>query len=369
MKSIGVTNELFRTLFNVAPDPILIVDEAGRIALVNSETERQFGYSASELIGQRLEFLMPERYRQHHDVLRRSYVADPKLRPMGSGRELYALRKDGQEFPVEISLSPMTTSEGVLVISIIRNITDRKKTERELKRINAELARSNGELEEFAYIASHDLQEPLRSIAGSCQLLRRRYGGVLDPSAHEFIDFAIAGTQRMESLINDLLTYSRVSTKARELAPADLNKVLAGVLANLRSAISEVNAKVTFDAMPTLPVDEWQIAQLLQNLIANALKFHGPNAPTIHVGAEFKEDLWHFYVKDNGIGIDQRYFDRIFVVFKRLHNKDEFPGTGIGLASCKKIVERHGGHIWLESMIGSGSTFFFTLNSPQRDDP
>lgn len=364
MKTVGVTNELFRRLFDVAPDPILIVDKDGTIVLVNRETEQQFGYRAEELIGQRLEILLPERYRIDHVGLRVAYVTDPKLRPMGSGRELFALRKDGIEFPVEISLSPMTTEDGTLVISIIRNISERKKSERELKRINEELARSNSELEEFAYIASHDLQEPLRSIAGSCQLLRRRYGDILDPSAHEFIDFAIAGTQRMEALINDLLMYSRVSTKARQLLPADLNKVLSGVLANLRLAISEAKATVTFDTLPTLPVDAWQISQLFQNLIANALKFHGAEAPRVHLGVECRDKVWYFFVKDNGIGIDPKYFERIFIVFKRLHNKDEFPGTGIGLASCKKIVERHGGKIWLESAIGQGTTFFFTLNTP-----
>ncbi len=366
MESSELKNELFRKLFDVAPDPILIVDSKGNIVLVNSETQRQFGYATEELIGRKLEILMPERYRESHVALRDEYCSAPQLRPMGTGRELYALKKNGDEFPVEISLSPMNSTDGPLVISIIRNITDRKRIDNELKQANLELERSNKDLGEFAYIASHDLQEPLRSIAGSCQLLRRRYADKLDASAQEFIDFAIDGAKRMEELINDLLTYSRVSTKAKEPSATNLNKVLSGVLDNLRLAIFESNAVLSYDSLPTLPVDEWQISQLFQNLIANALKFHGTELPKIHIGAILEGENWKFSVKDNGIGIDPKYFDRIFVVFKRLHDRDEYPGTGIGLASCKRIVERHGGKIWLDSAVGHGTTFYFTLNGAKQ---
>lgn len=360
--TLETKNELFRLLFDVAPDPILIIDETGAISLVNKEAEKKFGYDPGELLGQKIEVLVPERYRQKHVDYRRAYSREPILRPMGSGRELFALRKDGTEFPVEISLSPMNPEKGLLVIGIIRDITDRKMVEQELKQANLELNRSNRELEEFAYIASHDLQEPLRSVAGSCQLLRRRYAHQLDAAAQEFIDFAVAGAKRMEELINDLLTYSRVSTNAREPELADLNVVLANVLDNLRTSIDETGAEISCDKLPTLAVDPWQVAQLFQNLIANALKFRGTREPKIHIGAVKEARAWHFFVRDNGIGIDPKYFDRIFVVFKRLHSRDEYPGTGIGLASCKKIVERHGGQIWLESVLGEGSTFHFTLN-------
>lgn len=361
MSPNSLTVELFRNLFDVAPDPILIVGSDGLIVLTNRETAHQFGYTSEELIGQRIEILMPERFRSRHTGYRTNYGKEPSIRPMGMGRELFAMRKDGSEFPVEISLSPMNVNGEQLVIGIIRNITERKKAEFDLKRANTELERSNKELEEFAYIASHDLQEPLRSITGACQLLRRRNSDKLDAPSLEFIDFAVAGAKRMEELINDLLIYSRVSTKAREPKPANLNHVLTNVLDNIRSAVDESSATVTFDDLPTLPVDSWQVSQLFQNLIANSLKFRTASPPRVHISAQLSGDFWQFSVKDNGIGIDPKYFDRIFVVFKRLHNRDQYSGTGIGLASCKKIVERHGGEIWIESALGQGSTFYFTL--------
>ena len=357
----GTDHELFRQLFDVAPDPILIIDGTGTIVLANEETGRKFGYSAAELVGQKMEILVPERFRANHIHYRQGYCESPALRPMGTGRELYARKYDGTEFPVEISLSPLKSQSISLVIGIIRDITDRKITEKELQRANLELARSNSELEEFAYIASHDLQEPLRSVAGACQLLRRRYKDKLDPSAHEFIDFAVAGTKRMEELINDLLAYSRVATKGKDPELSNLNQVLKTVTDNLRSSISSTNAVITADNLPIIAVDPWQITQLFQNIIANALKFRRDETPEIHVSAKSEDNHWHFAIKDNGIGIDPKYFDRIFEVFKRLHNQDRYPGTGIGLASCKKIVERHGGRIWVESEIGQGTTFHFTI--------
>lgn len=357
----AISNELFRNLFDVAPDPILIIDDKGKIVLVNNQTEKQFGYTIDSLVGRSLEILVPERFRAQHVQDRNMYQKNPHVRPMGSGQELFALKQDGTEFPVEISLSPMRTGSVYFIVAIVRDITARKIGERELRLANQELHRSNKELEEFAYIASHDLQEPLRSVAGSCQLLRRRYGDKLDSSAQEFIDFAVAGAKRMEELINDLLTYSRVSTKAREPMLTDLNKVLSDVLDNLRVAIGDSHAKITSSHLPTIAVDQWQICQLFQNLIANSLKFRGKEPPLVNILAVREGEFWHLSVSDNGIGIDSKYFERIFVVFKRLHSRDEYPGTGIGLASCKKIVERHGGQIWLESTLHRGTTFHFTL--------
>ncbi len=355
------TSDLFRNLFDAAPDPILIVNREGTIVLVNRETERQFGYPSEELVGQAIEVLVPQSIREHHVSDRDSYLQNPVVRPMGSGRELFAQKKDGSEFPVEISLSPLEIGGKLFVIGIVRNISERRDSERDLREANRELVRSNKELEEFAYIASHDLQEPLRSVAGACQLLKRRYGASLDEGALEFIDFAVAGAKRMEELINDLLHYSRVSTKAREPSETDLNKVVAEVLDNLNSACTEADATLIVDELPTVPVDAWQFSLLFQNLIGNALKFRGESKPVIEVSAWKQADCWKFTVKDNGIGIDPKYFDRIFAVFKRLHTRDEYPGTGIGLASCKKIVERHGGEIWPESEFGKGTSFHFTL--------
>jgi signal transduction histidine kinase len=238
---------------------------------------------------------------------------------------------------------------------------------KELRETEEELARSNTELEQFAYVASHDLQEPLRMISSYLQLLERRYKGQLDDDADEFIDFAVDGASRMQTLINDLLTYSRVGTRGKPFEPTDTGKVLELALLNLRVAVEENGAKITHDDMPTLSVDATQMTQLLQNLIGNAIKFHKKDTlPEVHIGAERKNSSWILSVRDNGIGIDPSDFERIFMIFQRLHTRDEYDGTGIGLAVCRKIVERHGGRIWVESEPGQGSTFSFSL--PDRED-
>jgi PAS domain S-box-containing protein len=368
MGNIVLQKELFEKLFDSAPDPILIVDNKGVIALANAEAEHKFGYTLAALIGQPVENLLPERFRDSHRFSRSSYTDTPKTRPMGPGAELLALRHDGTEFPVEISLSPLKIEDKLFVISIVRDITDRKEVQKalkektkELEHTNDELLRSNSELEQFAYIASHDLQEPLRSIAGSCQLLQRRFGQSLDPAAQEFIDYAVEGAKRMQRLINDLLSYSQVTTKARDPIRTDCNNVLRQIIGNLRESIEATKATIEYDSLPAVLADSSQVAQLFQNIVANALKFHGTDVPHIIIKASKEKSFWHFSVNDNGIGISPQYFDRIFIIFKRLHGQEEYPGTGIGLATCKKIVERHGGRIWVESQPGNGTTFHFTL--------
>jgi PAS domain S-box-containing protein len=224
-----------------------------------------------------------------------------------------------------------------------------------------ELERSNEELQQFAYVASHDLQEPLRMVSSYTQLLGRRYGDKLDGDAREFMEFIVDGAARMKQLIEDLLAYSRVGTRGREFSPTDSGAALAKALTNLHIAQESTGAVVTHDAMPSVVADASQLTQLFQNLLGNAMKFHGEQAPRIHVGAETRNQVWVFTVKDNGIGLDTQYADRIFMMFQRLHNKTEYAGTGIGLAICKKIVERHGGRIWVESEPGQGSTFGFTI--------
>ncbi len=230
----------------------------------------------------------------------------------------------------------------------------------------AELARSNADLEQFAYAASHDLQEPLRMVASYVGLLGKRYRGRLDQDADDFIEFAVDGAKRMQELIEDLLTYSRVGTRGKAFEPTDCNRVVDEVIQNLRVLVTEQGALVTRDDLPVINADHTQLAELIQNLVGNAIKFRGEEPPCVHIAAEKSGGQWHFSVEDNGIGIDPKYNDRIFAVFQRLHTRREYPGTGIGLAVCRRIVERHGGRIWFESKPGDGTIFRFTL-SDQED--
>jgi signal transduction histidine kinase len=247
-----------------------------------------------------------------------------------------------------------------MIDSVSREITERQRAEKELKETLGELARSNAELEQFAYVASHDLQEPLRMVSSYVQLLARRYKSKLDKDADEFIGFAVDGANRMQTLINDLLTYSRVGTKGKPFQTTDCNEVFSEALLNLSAATEESGAIITSDNLPTVMTDKTQMVQLIQNLVANAIKFRNKDRPRIHVSSEQKNSTWVFSVSDNGIGIDSQYYERIFAIFQRLHGKTEYPGTGIGLAVCKRIVERHGGRMWVDSECGKGSRFYFT---------
>jgi signal transduction histidine kinase len=254
----------------------------------------------------------------------------------------------------QIAPLPGVDGEEPSVLVITWDATERKRDQEALKR-------SNRELEQFAYVASHDLQEPLRMVSSYVQLLARRYKGRLDSDADDFITFAVDGANRMQALIRDLLAYSRVGTRGENFEPVDCDTVLDHTLANLQVAIEENGAKVTHGPLPTVLGDPSQLAQLFQNLIANALKFRGEDSPHVHMAAEKQANEWLFSVRDNGIGIEEQYGERIFEVFQRLHGRNKYPGTGIGLAICKKIVERHGGRIWVVSDPGGGSTFSFTL--------
>jgi signal transduction histidine kinase len=248
-----------------------------------------------------------------------------------------------------------------MIESVSTEITERKRAEEKLKETMRELTRSNAELQQFAYVASHDLQEPLRMVSSYVQLLARRYKGKLDSDGDEFIAFAVDGANRMQGLINDLLMYSRVGTKGKAFEPTDCNAVFDRTLANLSTAIEESRAVVTSNDLPTVMADEGQMVQLFQNLVGNAIKFRGEDPPRVHISAKQENNECVLSVSDNGIGIDPEYYERIFVIFQRLHGKNHYPGTGIGLAVCKKIVDRHGGRIWLESESGKGSTFCFTI--------
>ena len=248
-----------------------------------------------------------------------------------------------------------------VLLTINMDVTERKNATRELSRYAQELKRSNEELQQFAYVASHDLQEPLRMVTSYMQLLQQRYKEQLDADAQEFINYAVDGATRMKSLIQDLLTYSRVETAAREFLVVEVNDVIKTIQRNLRFTLEETGASITHVDLPKIRADEQQITQLFQNLISNAIKFRSDQTPHVHLDVKREGRFWQFCVQDNGIGIDQQYYQRIFVIFQRLHNRSKYPGTGIGLAICKKVVERHGGNIWVESTPGQGTTFYFTL--------
>lgn len=246
-------------------------------------------------------------------------------------------------------------------MAVIRDITDRKKAEEALVRKSEDLTRSNAELTQFAYVASHDLQEPLRMVTSYVQLLEKRYKGKLDPDADEFIGYVVEGTIRMKQLLNDLLNYSRMSTRNRPLKTVESETVLETALQNLKVVLEETKGTVTHDPLPIIIADQPQMVQLFQNLIGNGLKFHGSDPPLIHVSAKQEGTNWIFSVQDNGMGMDPQHFEKIFVIFQRLHTRDKYPGTGIGLAIAKKIVEQHGGRIWVESEEEKGSTFYFSI--------
>jgi PAS domain S-box-containing protein len=267
-----------------------------------------------------------------------------------------------------VSLTRETAGEPQYFITVIEDITTRKRAEEVLGVTVKALKRSNNELEQFAYVASHDLQEPLRMISSYVQLIARRYKGKLDADADDFINFAIDGAERMKTLINDLLAFSRVMTRGQPFASVNTTEVLTYVLQNLTLAIEEAKAVITYEPLPIIIADPAQLGQVFQNLIGNAIKFHGEQPPEIHVDVKQTLEEWVFSVKDNGIGIDPQYFDRMFKIFQRLNPNEQYPGTGIGLAVCKRIMERHGGRIWVESELGKGATFYFSIPIKQAED-
>lgn len=369
----------FRTLLEAAPDALVIANQQGEIVLVNGRAESLFGYQRDELLGNTIEMLLPERFRRQHVDDRMGYFACPQARPMGNGRVLFGRRKDGTEVPVEISLSPLETDEGVLAISAVRDISQRCQQEERLRQIeqmnaalvdsralvetrNRQLLAANRELSEFTYVASHDLQEPLRKLRSFSNLLPLDMGGDLPEKAKQDLAFISDAAARMQVLIQDLLLLSRAGSSALRHETVDLNACADRAIEALAARIEESGAQIERDELPAVRGDATLITQLYQNLVGNAVKYRvSGRAPHIRLTAEGRERELVLGVRDDGIGIKPEYADVIFAPFNRLHGRGEYEGSGIGLAICRKVVERHGGRIWVESAPGSGAHFKFTL--------
>ncbi|MDG9670862.1 PAS domain S-box protein [Hahella sp. CR1] len=359
-------HERIRLIVDSAPSSMIMVDidHDGRIVMANSQTEKMFGYSNENLVGQKVETLFPKRIPPYNSFREKDFLLQLKNSNVDGGKDTYALRADSTEFPVEVTVTTLDTRDKALTLISIVDITERKLFEENILSKTRELERSNRDLEQFAYVASHDLQEPLRAISGCVQLLKQRYQGQIDSRADEYISHTIDGTARMQALIDDLLLLSRLGKPEDKFLRTDLNKSFNSALGNLFTAVEESNAKVICNILPVLSVVPTQIILLFQNLVSNAIKFRRTDQPLIiEVNATEQPEEWCFSVKDNGIGIEAKYFQRIFEIFQRLHTRREYKGTGIGLSLCKRIVEHHNGSIWVESTLGQGTTIYFTLKS------
>ncbi len=348
-------------LLEAVPAGIAVVDSADKIVLVNRKLEAHLGYEREEFFGMPVEALFRS--------------SEMKSETTPGHRRLTVRRKDGSEFVASVTFHSIHAVEGHFVLAVFADdaagdwVAGRQGAE-ELRLAVERSYRASEDLEQFVYVASHDLQEPLRIISSFVELLANRYRDQLDEKAHRWIDFVVDGAGRMKQLINELLQYSRVDTQGKPLEETDCGQVFQAAIVTLHQEMQETGATVTSGALPTVLADRSQLTQVFRNLLGNAVKFRGGRQPEIHVDAVRSENTWQFSVRDNGIGIDKQFAERIFVIFQRLHTRKEYQGTGIGLALCKKIVERHGGRIWVESELGHGATFFFTLPVPgASNDP
>ena len=354
--------ERFRLVVESAPNAMLLVNNEGSITLVNNQTEKLFGYDRNELIGSRLEKLIPERFRSVHPGHRSLFFQKPQTRSMGAGRDLFGLRKDGTEVQVEIGLNPIETIDGHMVLASIIDITERKIQENYIKK-QVELEIKNKELEQFAYIASHDLQAPLRTVSNYMKVFEEDYLPALDDNARNYLDRVNKATERMSVLIRALLDFSRLGRDIR-LNTVDCKKIVNDVIADIETIINSSEATIEVGEMPSINVYEVEMRQLFQNLISNSIKFRRKEEnPVIKINAKNINNKWRFSISDNGIGIANVHFERIFFIFQRLNLEEQFEGYGIGLANCKKIVELHKGEIWVESELGKGTTFYFTISN------
>jgi PAS domain S-box-containing protein len=351
---LRAAEDRFRALTEATPEAICVADGRGRITFANAGATRIFGWGAHELLGQPFTILLPERFRPIWNRHLETFLATGFQDLLGRTLEVLGARRDGAEFPMEAALGFWERGGRSAFTGIMRDVSERNETLRALERSNAELA-------EFAYVASHDLSEPLRTITSYLRLLQRRHGEELAPDADAYVGRAIDGAERLHTLIDDLLTYSRSGRSERPLQPVDIAAVVAGIAANAM-AVREPRPSIEWGQLPTVPGEPRQLTQLLQNLISNAIKFvPAGTVPQVRVTAEPEDSAWRIIVEDNGIGIDPASSERIFGMFQRLHSRDAFPGTGIGLAIARKVVEDHGGRIWAEPRPGGGTRMAFTL--------
>ncbi len=358
-KKLEEQQALLASIVNSSDDAILSRTLDGSIITWNHGAEKIFGYSSEEIIGKHISILIPSWLLNEEQEIMESIRK-------GEGIDHYEterIRKDAAVINVSLTISPIRDLSGKIIgaSKISRNITERKKAEERLKKYALELQNSNKELERFAYIASHDLQEPLRMVSSFLSLLEEEFGEELNERAKGYIDFAVDGASRMKILVNDLLHYSRVGTNKEEFTSVDVNETMKYVLRVLNEEIQKTGAIIKVSSLPVIKANKTLVGQLFINLLSNALKYHSEKIPVIEIGAAEEKDRHVFHIKDNGIGISSKFFEKIFIIFQRLHNKTEHSGTGIGLAICKKIVEAHNGKIWVESEEGKGSTFYFSI--------
>ncbi|MBY0370950.1 PAS domain S-box protein, partial [bacterium] len=346
----------FKFLADNANDAYLLANRSSEIVYANPVACELLGYTHEELLGLSLSRIERDHDRSRFDQLF-AQPAGTRIPPFESSYD----KRDGGSVPVEISVSRLNYLGDEFIFAVARDITERRAVEQSLRMHAEELARSNRELEQFAYVSSHDLKEPLRMVTVYVQMLQNHLSGKLDDQAAEYLNYAVQGSRRMLALINDLLSYSRLSKEVAPFTSVSCGEGIQTAVQNLRAAIEETGAQIDIAPLPRVLGIQSQISQLFQNLISNALKFRADRPPLISVTAKEDGEFWVFSVIDNGIGIQPRYLDRIFVIFQRLHTAQKYPGTGIGLSICKKIVENHGGRIWVESSIGNGSAFHFTL--------
>lgn len=355
-------NEQFKLVVESAPNAMILINAQGSIVLINKQAEILFGYTRNELIGLKIEILLPENLKDQHINHRKAYNNHPTPREMGAGRDLFGIRKDGNVIPIEIGIKALERNENSYILASIIDITERKKNENAFKLYAKEIEQKNKELEQFTHIASHDLREPLNSITSIVELLTTDENYKIEDNVMKLLQYVNKSTYRMKELIIGLLDFAHLGKNCKTKL-IDINTLISDVLSDLEATINQTEAKINVEPLPVISVYEIELRLLFQNLITNAIKYCSKDTiPEITISAEMKGNAWEFKVKDNGIGIPEDKLEDVFELFNRLHTRNEYEGIGIGLAHCRKIVELHNGEIWVKSELGKGCQFHFTIS-------